>query len=99
MNLKKQLHRFMKLQDLTIVTLAKKSGVPKSSIADWLAGVTPRKFDHIKKVADALHVPLETLVFGDGVGKSEILEPTEVDALVDGQLVTGKFELTIRRIK
>lgn len=76
LNLKRQLARFIRERSLTGAELARRSGVPKQSISDWLAGVRPRNIAQVKRIADTLGVGLTELCFGP-----EITEASEVRLL------------------
>lgn len=65
MNFKKQLQHYIRARNLTAAELARRSGVSKQSISNWLGGMEPRSFPHVKKVAEALSVSMDELVFGE----------------------------------
>jgi hypothetical protein len=73
--------------------LSRISGVPKQSLSDWLAGSSPRDIRTVKRVADALDVSLDHLVFGDGVVKGAL------DFEGDNPWMSGVYEVKFRKIK
>ncbi len=64
LQLKRQLARLIRERGLTGAELARRSGIPKQSISDWLAGVRPRNISQVKKIADTLGIGLTELCFG-----------------------------------
>jgi len=74
MNLKKQLKLYLENKDLTASELSRLAGVPKQSLSDWLAGSNPRDIRTVKRVADALEVSLDHLVFGEGLQVAPAIE-------------------------
>ncbi len=91
MNLKKQLKLYLQNKDLTASELSRVSGVPKQSLSDWLAGSNPRDIRMVKRVADALQVSLDHLVFGDGV----VAEP-KTDS--SNEWMSGVYEVKFRKV-
>lgn len=97
MNLKKQLRYYLDRTEMSATLLAKKSSIPKQSLAGWLAGSNPRDVRQVKRVADVLGVSLDHLLFGDGEEKKP--ESNEFESLLDGNWVGGLFEVRIRKVK
>lgn len=64
-NLKKQLRYYLRVKNLSAAELARRSGVNKQSISNWLGGIEPKSFIHVKKIADALNLTIDELIFGD----------------------------------
>lgn len=98
MNMKMQLRFYLKSKGMTASQLGKMARVPRQSISDWLAGSSPRNVNHVKKVADALGVSVDNLLFGEGVDPGQ-QRVTELDALLGEGWVSGLFEVRFRRIK
>ena len=63
-NFRKHLKVYIERSQITAAELARRTGVPKQTISDWLAGTQPRNMVHVKKVADELGVSLTELFFG-----------------------------------
>lgn len=97
MNLKDQLQLYIECNGLNASALARKAGVPNATISDWLAGRKPRNIDQVKKVADALKVPLEHLLYGSGVQKLE--SDVDLESLLGDGWISGLFEVKLRRVK
>lgn len=67
LNLKGQLNFYLKSYGWTPAELARRSGAPKQSISDWMAGTPPRNLVLLKKVADTLQTTVDNLLFGQGI--------------------------------
>ena len=61
---KRQLKAFLQQRKVTIAELARKTGIPKQTISDWLSGTRPRNMDDVRRVADALDIGIAQLFFG-----------------------------------
>lgn len=96
MNFKKQLKIYLDKRGLSASDLSRISGVPKQSISDWLGGSSPRNILNVKKVADALLVSIDHLVFGDGL-QERIEEPAILP--VANEWVDGVYEVKFRKVK
>jgi len=59
-NLKREIHA----RKLKMTELARVAKVPKQSVSDWLIGTAPRDPIKVKKVAQALGMSLDQLLFG-----------------------------------
>ena len=97
MNLKKQLRLYLEHANISATQLAKKSGVPKQSLSDWLAGTNPRDVRQVKKVADVFGISIDNLMFGNGIETKE--KTSDISDLLGDEWVSGQFEIKIRRIK
>ncbi len=75
--------------------LAKLSGVPFSTLHEWMGGRSPRDPVQIKKVADALGVSLNRLLF-DEPDKNESFNITQI---LKEDVFSGTFEVTIKKVK
>lgn len=98
LNLKKQLRFFLDRRDMTAAQLARQSAVPKQSLSGWLAGSNPRDVKQVKRVAEALGVSLDHLMFGEGEDQ-RAEKVTELNALLGDSWITGLFEVRLRRVK
>ncbi|MCB9072503.1 MAG: helix-turn-helix transcriptional regulator [Bdellovibrionaceae bacterium] len=95
MTLKTQLKALLKQNDLSAAQLARKSGLPRQTISDWLSGSMPRNINQVKKIADAFNVSLDYLCYGE---KSQKNNDSEIQNLVEGEWLSGIFEVKIRRV-
>lgn len=84
------LKHLMKDKKLTFKKLSHLSSVPESTIKTWSAGVEPKSLSHARKVARALDVSVEYLVFGE----SSVQAPT-ISELLTTQLFSGWCKVTI----
>ena len=66
LNLKNQLAFYMRKRGVTQARLSRNSGVPKSTISNWLLGTPPTNTVFIKKLADELGISMDQLCFGRG---------------------------------
>lgn len=98
MNLKNQLRFLLDHRGMSAADLSRKAEVSKQVISLWLSGAKPRNVDQIKKVADALDVTVDHLLFGDGEDR-EAEKITAFDTLTGDGWVGGIFEVKFRRVK
>jgi transcriptional regulator with XRE-family HTH domain len=93
MNLKKNLKRILADQDLTAAQLSRKTGVPKTTLSEWLAGGNPRDLTKVKHVADALGLTVDQLCFGDIAESSQPIERHLEEIRI------GKYEVVLKPLK
>jgi transcriptional regulator with XRE-family HTH domain len=84
------LKHLMKSKKLTFKKLSQLSSVPESTIKTWSAGVEPKSLSHARKVARALDVSVEYLVFGESS-----VEAPSISELLTTQLFSGWCKVTI----
>jgi len=60
---KKQLKTFLHDRKLTAAEVARRTGVPKQTLSDWLSGTQPRNMEYVRRVAEELHVTTTQLFF------------------------------------
>jgi PAS domain S-box-containing protein len=63
MSFKSRLAYYLRSSNLTAAELARRSGVSKQTISDWLSGAQPRSVYQLKKVAGVFGVTLDDLLF------------------------------------
>lgn len=97
MTLKDQLQFYIRKSGMSASALARKASVPKQSLSGWMAGSMPRDIRQLKRVADALAIPLDHLVFGNG--DHEQFKQTDSEAVLGDRWVSGIFEVKFRRLK
>lgn len=76
----------------SITSISKASGVPKSTISEWLNNRTPNPTQAVK-VANYLGVSLHFLLFG----RDDAQEP--IQKILKEDFFKGTFEITVKRIK
>lgn len=86
------LKKLMDDQDETLVSIARSTGVPKSTIAEWLGNRSPNPVQAVK-VANHLGVSLHFLLFG----QDDSQEPLQ--KIFKEEFFMGTFEITVRRVK
>ena len=78
---------------MTIREVSKKSGVPSSTLAEWLNNRTPKNPEQIQKVAKTLGVSMHFFLFGE----EDAEEP--LHKLIKEDVFSGTFEINIKRVK
>ena len=91
----KVLSRIMKERRLSIKELSKLSGVPTSTLHEWQNGRSPRDPVKAKKLADALGISLNQLLFDEN-DKNEVIQ---IQQILKEDVFSGVFEINIKRIK
>ena len=76
----------------TLASIAKGTGVPKSTISEWLNNRSPNPSQAVK-VANHLGVSLHFLLFG----KDDAQEP--IQKILKEDFFKGTFEITVKRVK
>lgn len=102
LRLRQNLSSLLKDCGMTAAALARKTGVSKQVLSDWMAGVQPRRLDHLYKVAQALGVSIEALCFSeaDGAAIERKLDVRDGGAGSGSELteIRGRYEVYMRRI-
>ena len=98
MNLRSQLKIYLERSGMTATKLSKISGVPNTTISDWLAGRLPRNLEQVKRVAVALGTSIDHLAFGTGFEAGQPT-PVSLDEFFDDKWMEGTFEIKLRRLK
>lgn len=91
----KTLPKLMKEKGYSVKTLSKSSGLPVSTLHEWLGGRSPRNFVQVKKVADVLGVSLNRLLF-DEPDKHETIS---LNQILKDDLFNGTFEISVKRVR
>ncbi len=78
---------------LTLKEISKATGVPSSTLGEWLANRTPKNPVQVLKVADFLGITLHYLLFG----QEDREEP--IAKIVREDFFQGTFEITVKRVK
>lgn len=94
MVLKERLKSLLEGNNLSLTALARKSGISKQTLSDWLGGATPRDIRQIKRVARVFNLSVDDLCFGDGV-KTQ----AEPKSFLSNESLSGIFEINLRRVK
>ncbi len=82
----------MKERGLSLRELSKLSGVPATTIGEWLSNRPPRNPMQMKSVADALDLSLHKLLFG----VEDTHDPLQKILVTD--LFSGNFQVTVKRL-
>lgn len=85
------LRKLIAEKNISVTELARRTGIPKSTINSWLQGVSPN-IDQLYDVAKFFNVSLEHVAFG----KAEIDPFERLFEKVD--LHVGQYEVTVKKI-
>ncbi len=96
MNLRKNLSFLLKEHKITIAELSRKSGVPKSTIADWMTSQKSINLDQLRKVSEALKVPMYRLAFE--LDEADPWESSAADEILS-EVFSGRLQVTIHRVE
>lgn len=88
----KVLKQIMERERHSLVSMSKATGVPKSTISEWLNNRSPNPTQAVK-IANHLGVSLHFLLFG----KDDAQEP--IQKILKEDFFKGTFEITVKRIK
>ena len=86
------LKKLMNENGETLVSISKATGVPKSTISEWLGNRSPNPVQAVK-VANHLGVSLHYLLFGEDDAQDPIQKIMKED------FFKGTFEISVKRIK
>ncbi|MGZ3785118.1 MAG: helix-turn-helix domain-containing protein [Bdellovibrio sp.] len=86
------LKKLMKEERHTLTSISKATGVPKSTISEWMNNRAPNPI-HAAKVAKHLGVSLHYLLFSE----EDAEEP--LHKLLKEDVFNGVFEINIKRVK
>ncbi len=88
----KVLKQMMAQERHTLATMAKATGIPKSTISEWLSNRSPNPTQAVK-LANHLGVSLHFLLFG----RDDSQEP--IQKILKEDFFQGTFEISIKRVK
>ena len=92
MRLKEQLESLIEEHGINTSKLAKLTGIPNSTISDWLGGSNPKNITQVKKVANYFNISVDYLCFGEPQRAENINEYKD-------EINAGVFEVVLRRVK
>lgn len=96
MILKDILRRKLKEAGVGAPTLAKKTGISRQTIANWLEGQKPQNLEQVKKVADHFGMTIDELCFGPSLRSQPLND--EIEKHRD-EINAGIFEVVLRRVR
>jgi transcriptional regulator with XRE-family HTH domain len=88
----KVLKQFMDNDRHTLASMSKATGIPKSTLSEWLNNRSPNPSQAVK-VANHLGISLHFLLFG----KDDAQEP--IQRILKEDFFQGTFEISIKRVK
>lgn len=95
MELKIYLKQLIDSKGISVSRLAKATGVPNTTIANWLAGQAPKNIEQVKKVADYFGISIDELVFGN---KSIEKFKSILREFTEDEIYAGQYEVVLKRI-
>lgn len=91
LKLSDNLRRIILERDLSVSSISRKSGVPKTNIQGWLDGASPN-IVQLSKVANSLGLSLEALAFGKETERKSL-------SIFEGlDFHNGIYEISIRKV-
>lgn len=87
------LRELIRQKRYSLKALSKATGVPASTLGEWINNRTPKNPIYIQKVASALGVSMHYLLFGE----EDSQEP--ITKLIAEDVFKGTFEISIKRVK
>ena len=94
--LKDILREQMKEKGVGVTVLAKKSGISRKTIENWLAGQKPQNVEQLKTIAEFFGLTVDEICFGPSL-KSQPAD-TALEQHRD-EINAGIFEVVLRRVK
>lgn len=94
LKLAKNLKGLLAQKHMTAIALSRASGVPNTTIANWIAGVPPRNVMQVRQVANFFGVSVDDLLFGSG----QKVTVSTLDRLEE-ELHAGIYEVVLRKVK
>ncbi len=91
LKIKTVLKRLMKEQGETLISISKSTGVPKSTISEWLGNRTPNP-TQVVRVANFLGVSMHYLLFGQDD------EQDPLQKIMKEDFFKGTFEISIKKV-
>lgn len=89
----KTFKRIIDEKRLSLKLISKDTGVPNSTLAEWLNNRTPKNPEQVRKVAKYLGVSMHFFLFGE----EDSEEP--LHKILKEDFFSGTFEVNIKRIK
>lgn len=89
----KTFKRIIDEKRLSLKLISKETGVPNSTLAEWLNNRSPKNPEQVRKVSKYLGVSLHYFLFGE----EDSEEP--LHKILKEDLFSGTFEVNIKRIK
>lgn len=87
------LKTLLKVRRMTLKEVSKATGVPSSTLSEWLNNRSPKNPEQIRKVAQYMNVSLHYLLFGE----EDSQEP--IQKILKEDFFQGTFEISIKRVK
>jgi lambda repressor-like predicted transcriptional regulator len=87
-----------KLKDsgVGVSSLAKKTGISRKTIENWLEGQKPQNIEQVKIVADFFKMSVDEICFGPTLKPMDSTSPLDQHR---DEINAGVFEVVLRRVK
>ncbi len=96
-NLKLNLKYLLRTRSLNVLKLSKETKLPKSTIADWCAGNSPKRIEQLKILADYFNLSVDQLVFEKD--PSIFDKPKQQKAEAVEFISFGKYDVYLKKIE
>lgn len=90
------LKHLMKERGLSVRKLTEQTNIPKSTIAEWLSGRSPKFSPELIKLSQVLGVSLETLLVGKST-EEQIIEELVTNKEKFIQIFKGVYRITVEK--
>lgn len=87
------LKSLLKARRMTLKEVSRATGVPSSTLSEWLNNRSPKNPEQTRKVAQYMGVSLHYLLFGE----EDAQEP--IQKILKEDFFQGTFEISIKRVK
>lgn len=95
MELALNLKKILSVRHLSLTKLSKQTGVPVTTISNWLNGQPPRNISQVKAIATFLSLTVDELVFG---ANEATRVRTFLDEFSEKEHHAGVYEVILRKI-
>ena len=96
LQLKENLKGKLKEREIGVPTLAKRTGISRKTIENWMEGQRPQNIEQVKVVAKFFGTTVDEICFGPDLRTGNAL--TELERH-QNEINAGIFEVVLRRIK
>lgn len=86
----------MKRANIGAPTLSKRTGVPRQTIANWIAGQSPQNLEDVRTIAKYFSMTIDQLCFVDTANEDS--NNNKLEEFSD-EINAGVFEVVLRRMK
>lgn len=95
MELSKNIRGILQQKRWTVAELSRRSGVPRTTLQDWITSQTSVNLNQLKKVAETLEVPAYRLTYG--MNEPDPYEGPAEEILKE--IFSGRLQVTIHKVE